>query len=251
MGQIQPHDGPLIAAGRADYGLDAPRFVRGAILVGGAAFILGQFVFLRGGSDALLRLAAAASWTGFGFAVTGGLMMLSSRFGKLRARDRLLDRLVLAPTDVVLDVGCGHGLLLIGAAKRVPKGRAVGIDIWSQRDQGKNSRDATLANAAAEGVLDRVEVRDADMRAMPFADATFDVVVASLAIHNIAGRDERRRALHEIARVLKPGGRVGILDIAHIGEYAATFRAEGFRDVTTHGFTPWIYPPTRVLTARK
>ena len=44
----------------------------------------------------------------------------------------------------------------------------------------------TLRNAAIEGVQDRVDVETADMRALPFADATFDVVVSSLAIHNIS-----------------------------------------------------------------
>ena len=59
---------------------------------------------------------------------------------------------------------------------------AVGIDVWSNVDQLHNSRDATLANAKAEGVSDRVEVRDGDMRSLPFADSTFDVVVSSLGI---------------------------------------------------------------------
>jgi ubiquinone/menaquinone biosynthesis C-methylase UbiE len=190
-------------------------------------------------------------FAGGGCMFGGGLMMLSSYVGKVRLRDRLLDRLALAPDARVLDAGCGHGLLLIGAAHRVPAGRAVGLDLWSQTDQARNSRAMTLANAVVEGVIDRVEVHDGDMRTMPFADGSFDAVVSSLAIHNIAGRTERQRAIAEIARVLRPGGQVAIVDIAHIGEYAAGFRAAGFREVRAGGLTPWIYPPARVLTAQK
>jgi ubiquinone/menaquinone biosynthesis C-methylase UbiE len=202
----------------------------------------------------VLRQVAIGSillWIGWALLVGAGLMMASSRWGKLRARDRLLDRLAFNGAETVLDVGCGHGLLLIGAAKRVPRGRAIGVDLWSQVDQKSNSAAATLANARVEGVEDRVEVRDGDMRALPLDDSSVDVVVSSLAIHNVTGDAERHKAIREMVRVLKPGGRVGILDIAHVGDYAKEFRAAGMSEVELHGITPWIYPPARVLTAVK
>jgi len=54
----------------------------------------------------------------------------------LRARDRLLDGLGLTGQENLLAVGCGRGLLLIGAARRLPNGRAVGVDLWSQDRKG-------------------------------------------------------------------------------------------------------------------
>ena len=132
-----------------------------------------------------------------------------------------------------------------------PTGRAIGVDIWSQRDQGENSAAATLANAAAEGVADRVDVREGDIRELPFPDASFDAIVSNLVIHNISGRDQRRRAINEFVRVLRPGGQIGIMDLGHVGQYADDLRAAGMSEVTTHGITPWIFPPTRILTARK
>lgn len=238
---------------RSDYGLDAPGIVR-LMLVGGAACVLASVALARALSPATLAhlrwVVATLRWGGASYVATGLMMLLSSRVGKLRLRDRLLDRLALATDARVLDVGCGHGLLLIGAAARVPRGRAVGIDLWSQTDQQANSRAATLANATSEGVADRVEVDDGDMRALPYPDASFDAVVSSLAIHNLATRADRERALHEIARVLRPDGQVAIVDIAHVGAYAVTLRAAGFRDVRS-ALTPWIFPPSRVLTARK
>jgi arsenite methyltransferase len=243
-----------IAPSRADYGLDAPGVIRVMLVCGIVAIVLGivadRFVF---SISALRHVAIGPSllWIGWALVVGAGLMTASSRWGKLRARDRLLDRLALTGSEAVLDVGCGHGLLLIGAAKRLPRGRAIGVDLWSQVDQKSNSAAATMANARAEGVEDRVEVRDADMRALPLDDSSVDVVVSSLAIHNVTGDTERHKALREIVRVLKPGGRVGILDIAHVGDYAKEFRAAGMSKVELHGISPWIYPPARVLTAVK
>jgi SAM-dependent methyltransferase len=97
-------------------------------------------------------LGRLALWMGASLSITALAMVVSSKFGKLKARDSLLDAVSLSPSDTVLDVGCGRGLLLIGAAKRVTKGRAVGIDLWSTTDQFRNSSAATIANAAAEGV---------------------------------------------------------------------------------------------------
>lgn len=238
----------------ADYGLDAPGVIRVMLICGIVAVVLGIVAGRVVFTVSLLRHIAIAPtllWMGWALIAGAGLMVASSRWGKLRARDRLLDRLAFNGAETVLDVGCGHGLMLIGAAKRVPRGRAIGVDLWSQVDQKSNSAAATMANARAEGVDDRVEVRDGDMRALPLEDSSVDVVLSSLAIHNVTGTSERHKAIREIVRVLKPGGRVGILDIAHVGDYAQEFRAAGMSDVELHGITPWIYPPTRVLTAVK
>jgi len=56
-------------------------------------------------------------------------MVASSYYGKFRARDRLLACLQLRGTESLLDVGCGHGLLLLGAAKLLPKGHATGLNL--------------------------------------------------------------------------------------------------------------------------
>ena len=241
----------LARVSRANYGIDAPGVIRTmgllAITLIGAGLVLQAF---SGNGSVVARIGATALWPGASFGITALLMLASSRFGKARARDRLLDRLALHGDETVLDVGCGHGLMLIGAAKRLPRGNAIGIDLWSQADQHANSAAATLANAVAEGVSDRVTVRDGDMRALPLEDASVDVVVSSLAIHNVDTEQDRAISIREIARVVRPGGRVAILDIAHVGDYARELRRAGFV-VERNGVTPWIFPPTRELVARK
>jgi len=164
---------------------------------------------------------------------------------------RAVARLGLGGAEQVLDVGCGHGLMLITAAKHLTTGRAVGVDIWSQRDQASNRPEATLRNAQLEGVRDRVEVRDGDARKLPFDNASFDVIVSSLVIHNISDRAGRAQALREMARVLKPGGRVAIIDIVRTGEYARVLRGLGFRDMR-HGPPSFMWgAPMRLLTGTR
>ena len=68
-----------------------------------------------------------------------------------------------------------------------PYALVTGVDIWSTHDQSGNARDVTVHNASLEGVGDRVDLETGDMRALPFPDATFDLVVSSLAL--AIGRD--------------------------------------------------------------
>ena len=232
---------------KVDYGLDAPGVVRGFAIAGVILAAATVLLIVAG-------LPFAPELFGLGavmFLATVAAMIHSSRHGKLLERDRILDGLGLTGDEDVLDVGCGRGLLLIGAAKRVPRGRAVGIDVWSTTDQSGNRREATLANADAEDVAARVEVVDGDMRALPFADASFDAVVSSIAIHTLDDADDRERTCFEIARVLRPGGRLAVLDFRATEQYAHAFEDAGLVDVARSGRSFRMYPPVRLVTARR
>ena len=127
------------------------------------------------------------------------------------------------------------------AAQRLPRGRAVGVDIWSTKDQSGNAEQVTRQNAILEGVAERVELHTADMRKLPFDDGSFDVVVSSLAIHNVPGAGERTKALREAARVLKKGGKLMIADVRHRRAYARELEACGLKiaDRRPLGFRFW------------
>jgi ubiquinone/menaquinone biosynthesis C-methylase UbiE len=140
-----------------------------------------------------------------------GVYLHTTLRGKMRVWERELDRAGLNGDEQLLDLGCGRGAVLIAAARRLPAGRAVGADLWSA-DQSGNCPEATLANAAAAGVAERVEVHTADLTALPFADGSFDVVTSALAIHNIPSPARRNRAVDEAMRVLRPGGQLLIAD---------------------------------------
>src|SRR5262249_16006784 len=141
--------------------------------------------------------------------------------GKFVVWAGLLDQLGLRGDERILDMGCGRGAVLLLAAQHLTTGRAVGVDLWRARDQSGNAAEATRPNALAEGVADRVEPPTADMTALPLDDDSFDLVVSSLAIHNISGRAGREKAIDEAVRVLRPGGRLLIADIWATGQYQA------------------------------
>jgi arsenite methyltransferase len=242
---------------RANYGMDVPGMVRDNLLLG--AVLTAQGLFLRQRSKRIessvtplvALLGSLTIFTGALMVSEGLAIVWSSKVTKRWWGNRLLNHLHLQGNERVLDVGCGRGLLLINVAKRLPHGRAVGIDLWSQIDQSQNSRKATLVNARLEEVSDRVEIHDGDMRTLPFPDASFDVVVASLSIHNIESPQGRKQAIQEIQRVLKPGGRLALMDIFHIKQMASQARQSGLRDVRVSLPFLFHYPPLRTITGNK
>jgi arsenite methyltransferase len=230
---------------RPDYGLDAPNVVRNLIIAAVLGFTPAVLAAVRlwsgelGFSIGRVSVTFALVPMGLGIGVTCAAMAVymawSSKSGKVRERETLLDQVTWAGDERILDMGCGRGLMLIGAAKRAPRGSAVGIDLWQAEDLSGNRPEAALENARIEGVADRVRVETADMRDVPFPDASFDVIVSRAAIHNIYDPAGRAQAIHEIARLLAPGGRLILDDIRHIDEYEAALRAGGVSEVRRYG----------------
>jgi SAM-dependent methyltransferase len=218
---------------RADYGLDAPGVVRNLLLIGGLLLVIWVAIVSGLWSGVLWHVDFhyIALSAGLSVTLTGVWMIWSSRFGKVRDREQWLDQIKWRGDEQVLDIGCGRGLMLIGAAKRLTTGMSTGIDIWQSEDLTGNRPEATLENARREGVAERVEVKTADMRQLPFADGSFDVVLSCAAIHNLYVEADRTQAIREVARVLKPGGQALIADIRHTRHYAVVFEQHGCEEV--------------------
>src|SRR5581483_758751 len=107
-----------------------------------------------------------------------------------------------------------------------------------------------------EGVAGRVELETADMQQLPFANESFDIVLSSLAIHNIAHAQGRLQTINEAVRVLKPGGRLLLADFRATQPYPDRLRALGMVEVTyrTLGWRFWYGNPwaaTKLVSARK
>ena len=212
---------------RGDYGYDAPYALVAlwAISVACLAVALWGWCTGHGGS------VAAGLIYGAVFGLNAASYHYTTRRGKLQAWGQILNDLVLSGGERVLDLGCGRGAVLHAAARRLTTGHAIGIDLWSASDQSGNAPRTTLANADKEGVRGRVRIATGDMRALPFADASFDLIVSSLAIHNIPSRAERALAVAEAYRVLAPGGRLAIADVRSTGLYAKTLARLGGSEV--------------------
>jgi ubiquinone/menaquinone biosynthesis C-methylase UbiE len=188
---------------------------------------------------------------GGAFIATAVVMFWGSKVGKLQLRDRVIASIPWRGNEMVLDVGCGHGLMLIAAAKRLTTGKAVGVDLWQKADQAGNSLKATLHNVHLEQVADRVTLNDGDARKLMFGDNAFDVILSSWAIHNIYDASGRELAIREIIRVLKPGGRLILVDIQHIKQYERVLRECQMLDIQKTGPNFLFAIPSFILTSMK
>ena len=133
---------------------------------------------------------------------------------RLKIREELIRFVQPKEGDKILDVGTGAGLLAIGFAKVLKKCEVVGIDIWIPLGGGTSLRNARR-NAEIEGVADKVKFERADARDIPYPNDYFDIVVASFVIHMIRGG--REKALREMVRVLRPGGKFAIIEPPRAG----------------------------------
>jgi arsenite methyltransferase len=234
-----------MSARKGRYGLDAPYLLALPVIV--IVFDVWQAAVTRRPWP-LIGAALVVVFCGFGWH--------SSRRGKFVVWRQILDDLKMRGDEQILDVGCGRGAVLLMAASYLTTGHATGIDLWRRQDQSGNAMDAARKNADAEGVAGRVSLETADMTALPFAAGTFDLILSSLAIHNVPGQEKRDRAIEEIVRVLRPGGRVAIADLRNIARYRERLEALGMADVSVRDLGwkmwwggPWV--PTKLVTARR
>ncbi|HEY4000557.1 MAG TPA: methyltransferase domain-containing protein [Candidatus Xenobia bacterium] len=161
-------------------------------------------------------------------AVYDELPLWSSLTGSL-----LLDEVPLRASRL-LDVGCGTGFPLLELAQRLgPSCRATGLDPW------RAALDRVRQKIGRLG-LENVEVVEGDAAAMPFPDATFDLVVTNLGLNNFA---DPHWALEEVRRVSRPGATLALATNArgHMAEVYRTLSdvlaAEGLHDsLAQHGF---------------
>ena len=185
--------------------------------------------------------------------------------GRARAiRRETADLARIAPGDVVLDVGCGTGDLTLLAAERAGvAGRVHGIDAAPEM--------IAVAREKAIRAGRAVDFQVAAIEDLPFPDATFDVALSSLMMHHLPD-DLKRRGLAEIRRVLKPGGRLVVVDFRRptsrpgriglallrhgalpsgVQDVAAMLAAAGFSDVETGpiGFRPLGFARSRARAA--
>ena|GEM_PF-1717364 len=140
--------------------------------------------------------------------------------GERKFRRRILGLAELKPGDSVLDVGCGTGTLLIEAAKRVgPSGSAHGIDASAEMLAHARSK-ATVRGVTAtfvEGSSDN----------LAFPDASFDAVFCTLMLHHLP-IPMQTATVEEMRRVLRPGGRIVIVDMQRPRKISAVLSRLGF-----------------------
>lgn len=155
-------------------------------------------------------------------------------------REKTLDLVSISPGESVLDVGCGTGNLTLAAKRRTgDDGMVYGVDAAPEM-VGESQR-----KAAAQGL--EIGFQVGLIEKLEFSDDRFDVVLSSLMLHHLP-KDLKTRAVAEIARVLKPGGRFLAVDVdpwlmRNLQTVEEAMRVEGFIEIQRGrtGFrTLWI-----------
>jgi SAM-dependent methyltransferase len=192
---------------RYDFGYSWP-FTVGHLLVFAAALALTAVALWRGWRPWIVAVfAIVAAWGIAGAAVMHQAVQINEP--------------VRLPTDAflpsgrgrVVDLGAGSGRATIGMLLARPNARVTAIDLYRGYFGIDDNTEARLKqNAALAGVGDRVEVRTADMRQLPFGAGEFDAATSVAAIDHLAWPDIEQ-ALREVARVLKPGGQFLVVSL--------------------------------------
>jgi SAM-dependent methyltransferase len=148
----------------------------------------------------------------------------------------LLDHLASAGQGWALDIGTGNGALAIRLAKRCPALHVVAVDYWGRG--WEYTRAVCERNARLEGVDKRVVFHKASAASLPFKDGAFDHVVSHFVFHEVTDLPDKREAIREALRVLRPGGTFAFqdmfLDEAMYGapaDLVETLRAWGVSEV--------------------
>src|SRR5215813_15273193 len=120
-------------------------------------------------------------------------------------KSKLVKMLALRGDEIVLDIACGTGDITFALGKSLPRGHVFGLDITQgMLDIAEaKRRDARIQN---------VSFLRGDIMSLPFSDAAFDCVTGGYALRNVP---DLKSALQEIARTLKPGGKIYSLDFGH------------------------------------
>jgi demethylmenaquinone methyltransferase/2-methoxy-6-polyprenyl-1,4-benzoquinol methylase len=134
-------------------------------------------------------------------------------------RERAADRAELEPGDSALDVCCGTGDLTLELARRVgPEGRVVGCDFSeamlelarAKEDRARLGAAQAIAGNGSDGGMAPLEFEWADALDLPYAEDSFDAVTVGFGVRNLS---DLRAGIGELTRVLRPGGRVVILEL--------------------------------------
>ncbi len=240
--------------GKTGYGIDDPGTIIQLVVAGILSVFVGLIIpFYTSSTRADIAEIALLAGPGVGFLilVVAAALFWSSRLGKVREMSKIVNDFPWGGSEVVLDLGCGRGLASVLAAKKLETGYSVGVDTWSKARLWGNDPGSVYANAREEGVESKVSAVKAGSVQLPFANQSVDVILSGVAIHHLAPRRLRSVLFSEMARVLKDGGRVGILDAGNGNEYSRQLDKAGLRDIRMHRLRFSSFPPFHVVVARK
>ncbi|CAJ1228919.1 class I SAM-dependent methyltransferase [Lactiplantibacillus xiangfangensis] len=228
--------------------MDAPM---GLAFFFGPAFII-VIVLLVGGFNTVSAIMVLI------LVLCGLKYMHTSIIGKYKTMQSTVNNIHLKNNSKILDAGCGHGAFTLQFSKKAASiSEIVGIDIWSNKDQGNNSIEATQKIMDSSSLAGKVKLKTANILNMPFNNNEFDLIISSLVLHNIKPFTKRKAALSEISRVQKEKGQLIIMDIGfETKKYVPVLESLGYCniDIVNTSYNGWWgtpMVPTFLITASK
>ncbi|HME51567.1 MAG TPA: class I SAM-dependent methyltransferase [Candidatus Lokiarchaeia archaeon] len=177
--------------------------------IGGLILLGLSFLFIY------LLIAVALFSVGFAYFVYARYKF-SPQGGNVQAkiRELVLDHLNWDGKGQAIDIGCGNAPLAISLAQKYPNARVTGIDYWG--GEWEYSQATCDANAASEGVADRMTFQKAGASKLPFDDEFFDAAISNLVFHEVRDAKDKRDGIKEALRVVKKGGKFAFQDLFQI-----------------------------------
>lgn len=233
------------------YGIDAPWAPWSGLALGALSGVVAVLSAAAGARVLLAVLFGLLALVFLGASALYWYVTLRGKFGIWR--DLLA---TVGSPRRALDMGCGRAAVAIMTAQQFPGVSVEGVDLWRSVNQSGNTPAAANANVAANALQGQIRITTGDMTSLPYPDSVFDLVTASMSVHNIPTEAGRAAAIGEAWRVLRPDGRLVILDILRIGEYERQLIKLGadILSVQNAGWQGWwIGPvmPSHTLTAAK
>lgn len=229
------HDISSNYGGEQDYSLHLPQKFRTLGIIGGSVVVAALIWHVWSASVlslAVLGLALLHTLP----VVIGVILLWSTRGLRLRIRQRMVQSIDWRGNESVLDVGTGSGITLIGCAQQLTTGQATGIDHWDPNAGGADA-DTFWENVESAGVRERTELHNMDIRQVDLDDESFDVIMSSFAVHHFGNAQDRRQAASEMARILKPRGRIVICDLSGpLTELESEFKKHGINNIRRSGW---------------
>ncbi len=186
-------------------------YVKNLILAFNIIGLFGLIVFILGlnllGMLGVILIIISIALMGLFLWPGIGLAAMNIIISKDDSEVQGMDILSKIQSPIVLDIGCGTGRTAINIAKSLPKGGQLnGIDIYNVNAISGNSLATVNRNAELEGVSNKTTFQYGSATEIPFEDNKFDIVNLSSVLHEVHDYEDKKKAMKEIHRVLKPKG---------------------------------------------
>ena len=220
------------------------------LVIGGEVLMaLGVYGAFRLGSTSFVTSVVSyfAAFVGSAYIIATAVLIWNNALVKPKLAEALVREIPWGGDEAVAEVQCGAGVVTSLVASRLTTGMALGLDmkgLWNLRQSGSP---ANGGGAMTPGY----QLAEADPRALPIRDSTFDVVISGFERVGFGRLADRIFSVEEMVRILKPGGAISLLVSGDPRETEVLLKTKGLKDVRSTVPKSLIFSSARVISGRK